>query len=493
MIDPSFLSLSPLLDRLRPLLTAEAQQVYIVGGTVRDAVMGRAIHDIDLLVATNAIPLTFRLADALGLPAYVLDGERDVGRVIVPDEDITIDVARFRGSTLEDDLRGRDFTLNALALPFNGQTTSEIIDRHHGLDDLRHGRIQIIHSRSIDDDPIRALRAARFAVQLNFDLTAATVTAARAAGPALSTLASAERIRDELSRLLNSGAPRPGIALLHDLTLLPIVLPDIATLDGLAQPTPHHEDVFRHTLSVLHYLAQIEGLVDSKPTASDWSQAVESLLAPYRVELRAHLERTTDGGVKGRLLLMWAGLLHDVGKRNTQTTDADGRIRFLGHDEVGAEMTGRILTAFCFSNEAIRRVRGTVAGHMRPLFLATEKRPPSRRTIYRYFRTLHEAGLDVGLLSLADHLATYNGIGDRESWESLLLVVNNLFQTYFDDYEQTVAPPRLLDGRAIMQLLNMPPGHEIGRLLALLEEAQAAGEVNAPDEAIAFIRRHHLP
>lgn len=493
MIDLRALSRAPLIDRLRPLLSAEAQPVYLVGGTVRDAVIGRAIHDIDLIVALDAIPLTFQLAGALGLPAYVLDGDRDVGRVIVPDGDITIDIARFRGPTLEDDLHGRDFTINALALPVNGQSIDEIIDLHSGLDDLRLGRIQIIHARSIDDDPVRALRAARFAVQLNFNLTSATTAAAQAAGPSLLARASAERLRDELSRLLTSGAPHSGLALLHELHLLPVVLPEIAALDGLAQSPPHHEDVLRHTLNVLRYLVQIEGLVDSVPVTTEWGGVVDRLISPYRAELHGHLERATDGGAKGRSLLMWAGLFHDAGKRDTQTFDADGRIRFLGHDDLGAEMTGRTLSAFSFSNEAIRRVRTIVAGHMRPLYLATEKRPPTRRTIYRYFRALHEAGLDVGLLSLADHLATYDGSGDRESWESLLVVVNSLFQTYFDDYEKTVRPPRLLDGRTLMELLEMPPGHEVGRLLGLLEEAQAAGEVNTPDEAIAYVRRSHNP
>jgi putative nucleotidyltransferase with HDIG domain len=485
------LTLSPVLDRVRPLLSGREQLVYVVGGTVRDALMGRAIHDIDLIVESGAITLTFHVADALGWPAYVLDGERDVGRIIVPGQDMTLDIARYRGPTLEDDLQGRDFTVNAMALPIDGSSIADIIDRHNGLPDLAEKQIRIIHPQSIMDDPVRALRAVRFATQFGFALTSETAEAAKAAAPLLREKASAERLRDELSRLLATDSPHSGVAMLHELGILPYVLPDLSALAELAQSPPHHEDVFRHTLSVLRYLTTILTLVDGGAIMEGWAVTLDSLLAPYREGLGRHLAEATDGGMRGRLLLMWGALFHDIGKRHTQTIDDSGRIRFLDHDKVGAELASKVVGEFSFSNEARQRVYSIVGGHMRPLFLAVEQRPPSRRTVYRYFRALHSAGLDVGLLALADHLATYNGIGNEAAWESLQAVVGSLFETYFNAYETTVAPPRLLDGRTIMALLEAPPGHEIGRLLRLLEEAQASGEVNSPEEALAFVRHHH--
>lgn len=484
-------SLAPLLERLRPHLPTEGQAVYVVGGAVRDAVMGRPVHDVDLAVATGAISLAFRLAKALGLPAYALDDERDVGRIVFKEQGITLDIARFRGPTLESDLLGRDFTINAMALPTTGQGIEDVIDLHDGLSDLQAGFVRAVHSSSIDDDPVRALRAARFAAQFGFRLTDETAAAAKSVAPRLRERTSAERMRDELSRILTCGAPYRGIALLAELDLLSVALPHVAALDGVAQSPPHHEDVLRHTLSVLRYLVQIEALLDGAHDDTDWAAAVDETLSPFRARLLAHLDSDVDGGTTGRLLLLWGGLLHDVGKRDTQTIDADGRIRFLGHDEVGATIASRILHELSFSNEAVRRVKTIVAGHMRPLYLATEDHLPSRRTIYRYFRALHEAGLEVGLLALADHLATYDGIGDEQAWSSLLAVINALYSTYFNEHEQTVAPTRLLDGHSIMALLDTPPGHEIGRLLRLLEEAQAAGEISTRDEAVAFVRHHH--
>lgn len=484
------LALPPILDRLHPLLSVETNPVYLVGGTVRDAILGRPIHDIDLVVATGAIQLTFRLADALGLPAYVLDNDRDVGRIVTPGDGLTLDIARFRGPGLEDDLFGRDFTINALALPVGRQDIEAVIDLHHGLDHLQQRRIHIIHPQSIEDDPVRALRAARFAIQLGFTLTESTVSTARNAGPLLTAMTSAERIRDELNRILSSSSPHLGIELLHNLGLLEIVLPDVAALDGLEQSSPHFEDVFRHTLRVLEYLARIIELVDGKLATPHWEDDISRLITPFQESLQAHLERATDGGTTGRLLLMWGGLLHDIGKRPAQTVEQDGRIRFLGHDDAGAELAGKLLSGYCFSNESIRRVRSIVAGHMRPLYLAKDNRPPSRRSAFRYYRNLHEAGLDICLLALADHLATYDGVGDHASWETLRVVTGTLLDVYFNKYDDTVAPARLLDGEAIMSILAIPPGHEIGRLLRLLEEAQAAGEVTTREAAITFVQSH---
>ncbi len=481
----------PFYERLRPLLVEWPAPVHVVGGAIRDALLGRAIHDLDLVAPTGAIPLTFHLADHLGWPAYALDRERDVGRLILPGEETAIDIACYRGLTLEEDIYGRDFTINALALPAASSVTDDIIDLHNGQADLRHGLVRAIHGHSIADDPVRALRSARLAAQLDFTLTEETVAAVRAAGPSIPERVSPERVRDELSKLLTCGAPDRGVLLARDLGLLPFVLPAVAALEGLAQSPPHRHDVFTHTVRLLHYLTRIERLIDGAPDTAGWNRSVEKLLAPYRAELAAHLARPVNGGSNGRLLLYWGGLLHDIGKRPTQTFDPDGRIRFIGHDAAGAALVGDLMTSLRFSNDAIRHVRQIVAGHMRPLSLASDRAMPSRRASYRYFRALREAGIDVGLLSLVDHLATYEGMGNDGSWDALLAVVSALFSTYYTAYEKVVAPPRLLDGKEIQQLLGILPGREIGRLLSLLEEAQATGQIKTRAEAAEFIRQNH--
>jgi len=485
------LALDPLLDRLLPLLTEEEQPVHIVGGAVRDALLGRPSHDIDLIVPSGALALAERVARRLRLPWFALDDSRDVARIFAGQT--TVDIARYRGDSFAADLRGRDFTINALALPAAGRAPADVIDHHGGLADLGAKVIRVIHAGSISDDPVRALRAARFAVQLNFVATADTIADARAAGPLLSTRTSPERLRDELSRMLALRAPAEAIARLDDWGLLDTVLPEIAALRGIDQSPPHHEAVLPHTLRVLRYLAQVELAVDGEAIGSVWAEAVGRLLAPYRARLVAHLDEVLDGGMSGRLLMRWAALFHDTGKALTRTVDETGRIRFLGHDEKGARVTAAVLNRLKFSGEAVRRVRDTVDGHMRPLLLAHEGRAPSARAVYRYYRALRAAGVDVGLLALADHLATYDGPGDDGSWENLLIVVATLLEHYFDKREQTVTPVRLLNGQEIMALLGLSPGPQLGHLIAQLEEAQAAGEVTSRDEAVAFLRHTYSP
>jgi poly(A) polymerase/tRNA nucleotidyltransferase (CCA-adding enzyme) len=304
---------------------------------------------------------------------------------------------------------------------------------------------------------------------------------------------SPERIRDELNRLLNTDVPERAVGMMGQLGLLAAVLPEVAALAGVEQSPPHHEAVLPHTLSVLRYLTQVERLVDERPVAAGWAESLGTALQPYRPGLKAHAATMVDGSFSGRMLLRWGALLHDAGKATTQTIDEMGRIRFLGHDEAGAQLAQARLNRLNFGNEATRRVRDVVAGHMRPLFLAADGKRPSRRAVYRFFRALRAAGLDVIILAAADHLATHDGQDEAGDWERLLVVLQTLLENYFTAFSETVAPVRLLNGQDVMGLLQLEPGRELGRLLALLEEAQAAGEVTTRDEAIDFLHRRRDP
>jgi putative nucleotidyltransferase with HDIG domain len=510
------LALSPLLERLRPLLDKQEMPVYLVGGAVRDALLGRVSHDLDFLVPEGAIKLAFKVANSLNLPAYVLDQERDTGRAVLPDEGTMLDFARFRGESLESDLYDRDVTINAIALPAAAQTTTSLIDPHRGRQDLAAGLLRPVHAASFANDPVRALRAVRLAITLGFTLTAEAEQAIVTAGPLLPGV-SPERVRDELVKLLETAAPDEAIRLMDRFGLLAAVLPEVAALKEVAQSPPHHEPVLAHTISVLRCLIQIEAALEEKGTQGNLppqdrgeepggTQEIDSLvsqeegvadgdamadvrriLAAYKEPLQNHLARPVHGGLDGRLTLRLGTLLHDVGKARTHTIEADGRIRFLGHDGVGAKMAAEALERLRFSKEAIIHVERIVAGHMRPLLL-TQAPEVSRRAVYRFFLATQSAGLDIGLLALADHLATYNGPGPAGQWARLLQVVQTLYQNFFEEYEETIQPRPFLNGLDIMELLAIPPGPEVGQLLRLLEEGQAAGEIRSKEEAIQLVK-----
>ena len=497
------LALPGLLARVRPLLAQQPTPVYLVGGAVRDALLGLPSHDLDFVVAEGAIPLAFAVGDALGAPAFAMDRERDIGRVVLADGASTLDFARFRAPDLEGDLRSRDFTLNAMALPVAAEApdVEALIDPTGGMADLRVGLVRITHEGAIADDPLRTLRALRVAARFGFVLTPETARAVEAAASDLATI-SPERVRDELLKLLatsapgRSGAAAWGMRRMADLALLPVVLPEIAALAGVEQSAPHHEAVLAHSFSVLDWLPRVEaaalGEAEDNSFGGGPLAQVGPALAPYREELQAHLARDIVGETDGRALLRLAALFHDAGKAETQKVEADGRIRFFGHDEVGARIAARRLRALRFSTQAIRHVASAVAGHMRPLFL-NQAGQVSRRAAFRFFRDTGAAGLDIGLISLADHLATHDGPGAPGEWEGLVEVVARLYHNYFDAYEEAIAPPPLVDGNQLMRALELEPGPEVGRLLRLLEEAQAAGDVTTEEEALALARWHHRP
>jgi len=484
------LRISPLMEQLQSLLAQQEPPVYLVGGAVRDAFLGQGSYDLDFAAPEGAIELAFRVGDALRAPAFVLDQERDIGRVVLPDKQSVLDFARFRGDTLEADLKGRDFTINAMALPAGSLDRAHLIDPCRGLEDLRQGVVRLTHERALADDPVRALRALRIGARLNFRLAPETAQAVQVTAPELSAV-SPERVRDELLKLLQTERPHEGVGQMDALGLLDVVLPEVAALRGVEQSAPHHEPVLAHTLTVLRWLVEVEAVVvDDQERAAPSLVEAQEALGPYAPDLREHLARDVVGGVDGRTLLRLGGLFHDVGKARTQEVDDDGRIRFFGHDKEGAGLAAHRLRRLHLSNEVVRTVQSMVAAHMRPLFL-NQAEKVTRRAVYRFFRDAGDAGVDVGLLTMADHLATHGGTGERAEWEGLLAVVARLYRHYFEEYEETVAPPPLVDGNELMDAVGLRPGPEVGRLLRLIEEAQAAGEVNTREEALALAREAH--
>lgn len=486
----------PLLKAVRDLLPAD-QPLYLVGGTLRDSLLGRMTHDLDFAVLSGALKLAQKVAAKLSGAFFPLDKENDTARIIVRREDgarDVLDFAGFRGADLEADLRGRDFTVNAIALDVH---SGETIDPLGGAQDLHEKRIRACSDTSLIDDPVRILRAIRQAAAFDFSIHLETRKLMKAAVPLLVNV-SAERQRDELFKILEGPRPDASIRALELLGALPPLLPELPALKGVEQSAPHVHDVWNHTLAVLRHLEGILAvlLAPDHPAgqgATDpLTELLELRLGRYRLQLGEHLRTALNTDRSARALLFFAALYHDVSKPHTRTVEESGRIRFLGHDEQGAAVAVKRGATLRLSNDELERLKLIIRNHMRIHFHTNRKigegKEPSRKAIYRFFRDSGAAGVDIVLLTLADFRATSDHALAQENWAACLDVCSIFLEAWFEKADEMVAPPQLLDGNSLIAELKMPPGPEIGRLLELIKEEQVMGHFSTREEALAFAR-----
>ncbi len=479
---------------VRRLARERGVRVWPVGGAVRDALLERPVHDWDFAVDRDALRLAQTVADALGGAYFPLDAERGAGRVVLTAANaarLELDFAALRGANLEADLLARDLTVNALAL----DETGTLIDPTGGKADLEAKRVRATSERAFQNDPMRLLRAVRMEAELNFEIEPQTAAWIRRDAPLLA-LSSAERIRDEFMRVLAVQGAATHLQRLDDFGLLSRVVPELESLKGVTQSPPHHFDVWRHTLLTVDTVEEVVAAVTRRevrpralagvPTTA-WGDLAR-VLGQFADDVIAHLAIEVSSGRDRALLLRLAALLHDVGKPETRSQDEDGRIHFYNHEPVGARLADARLQKLRFSRDEVKRMHVMVREHLRPAHLARTEQV-TRRAVYRYFRATGDAGVEVVLLSLADHLATWGPDLQEHHWARQLAAAETLLTHYFERREETVSPPPLVTGHDLMAELGLDPGAEIGRLLEALREAQAAGEVKTQDEALALARQ----
>lgn len=471
----------PLLQQVTYLLQTRRIEAYLVGGAVRDLLLGRThLVDLDFTVPVDGLNTARYVADQLQADFYPLDPVRGTGRVVSRgDPRYYLDFATFRGSTLYADLKDRDFTINAMA--FKLDAPDVLIDPFNGQADLTRQMIRVVTPTSLHNDPLRVLRAVRQASAFGFTIEPHTETCIRQASPAL-TQVSPERQREELVRLLDTAQPAHALQTAQRLDILPHILPDIQALVGVTQGPPHYLPVFEHTLAALN--AWDSGISQAVP---------ESLREP----VQAYLSQTLAGDLTREQLVRWALLWHDTGKphlHRTQgqvltRTETGGKIQFLGHERISQQRAQAALAHFRFSKQALDFVTTVVGQHMRPLHLA-QAGTVTRRAIYRFFQATHgeHAGVAVALHALADHQATYPPGHGEAAGQALAAVVAQLLRAYFEQRDSVVEPPPLLTGHDLMDTLHLKQGKVIGVLLGRLKEAQATGAVTNRAEALAFIQ-----
>jgi putative nucleotidyltransferase with HDIG domain len=387
-------------------------------------------------------------------------------------------------------LFGRDFTINAIALDL--QDLSQLIDPTGGAKDLIAKQIHPCTPESFSNDAVRVLRAVRLATALEARLPAETFSLMRAAVPLLPEV-SPERVRDELFKILNLRQVPSALRILETVGALPLVLPELVPLKGLAQSPPHIYDAWEHTLDLLNRLQSLFDVLalsyDAEGVSSLMLGLVVLRLGRYRSQLVDHFALQLNPERSLRALLNLAALYHDVGKPLTRSVDPDGRIRFFEHERVGAELVAQRGVALRLSNQEIERLQNIVTNHMRPSLLAQTGTAPSRKAVYHFYQATGPAGVEVCLLSLADKLATYGTTLTQEKWIGLLDVVRALLENWWERPQEAVLPPPLVNGHDLMSTLAIAPGPRVGQILEAIREAQATGQVTTREEALEYARK----
>lgn len=482
----------PLIRALKDFIEPE-ESLHLVGGAIRNAILGLAIFDLDF-TCFHGIKTGKRVADHFGFGFFILDREHDTCRVIetLPTGvHAHYDFAGFRGRDIFEDLRGRDLTINAIGYDI---CKDEIVDPLGGILAVREKRLEACSANAMKDDPIRILRTIRFANTLEFRIGSELLSQVQANAAYLGEV-SRERVRDEVMKILSGRKPHIALQLMERVGILGEVFPELIALKDQSQSIPPVHNVWEHTLSVVRHLSDIIHLTaepyDESAANSDIQSGLLVLkLGKFRGELIKYFSKRIVDERDLTALLILAALFHDVEKPYTAVESEDGRLRFLGHDALGAVRIHDRMTEFKFSGKEIDRISAVIRYHMRFHALVSRRdagKEINDRSIYRFFGKTEQVGLELILLGLADMRGTYEHTLSSERWRSALDVAETLIDTYVNRYYEVVEPKMLLSGNDLIEILGMEPGPEIGKVLDFLREEQAAKGLNDRNIALKLV------
>jgi poly(A) polymerase len=465
------LSGAPVVELVRGALAGGGVDAWIVGGAVRDAALAGEVTDLDIAVAGNPEAAARAIAKRGGGHAFELSAEFATWRVVDRDKNWQVDATALRGATVEADLAERDFTVGAVAVPLAG---GEPIDPYGGLADLERRLLRVVGESSFAADPLRLLRAARLAAELELEVDPGTVELARSEASRAGDPAG-ERQLVELRQLIGGPDPLRGLALLDELGITPVVLPELAGLRNVEQGPNHHLDVHGHTLAVLEQTLAVE---------ADLGRFAGERAA----DTRALLDEPLADGMSRGTALRFGAVLHDIGKPATRG-ERGGYVTFIGHDSVGAEMVGAACGRLRAGRILTSHLQALTLHHLRLGFLVHEMPLPARR-VHEYLRATEPVAADVTLLTVADRLSARGSgpFATEEAIEAHLGLARQMLAAALD-WRRDGPPPPLLPGDELAAALGIAEGAELGELIADLEAAQYAGEVLTRDEAVAWARK----
>lgn len=458
--NPAFPSLyHQIVEVLKP------SAAFLVGGAVRDLLLGKPVHDLDFALLKDTILYAKKVADQLNGDFYLLDKERQAARVLLEDEQQTrlvIDFTTFQGESIEEDLLTRDFTITSMAMDINKE--HQIIDPCQGVRDLKDGLIRSTSDRALREDPLRGMRAVRMAAQLGFLILPDTRDQIRKSGSDLLEV-SPERIRDELFRILEGPNQAAALMSLQILGIYPVVFSGELTL--------HQQGVIRVLESFWSLLKEEH----NPDTASNWAVGLfVHRLGRYRKETQIYLKHEA---VPGRSVyqLSFLSLLLQLSRKGDQELDLS-----LAH-------FSSIMGLLHLSNQETDRLEKGMQAVQAYQCLANDQLSLPPIEVYRYFREFGEAGVEGVFLALALFLVGEEKTSLQSSWPDQLGTARYLLEGWWEKREQWVDPPGLLNGNDLQENLDIDPGPEIGILLEQLREAQVRDGIQTRDEALDYLKK----
>ena len=471
-----------ILQSVHQFLHDEDVEAYLVGGAVRDGLLGKATRDIDLAVRADAHLVGRGLADRLGGHFVSLDETFDTARVVVNAEGrgYSVDLVSF-DSSIYADLARRDFTVDAMAVTLSDALSGhwKLMDPHEGRADAQNRTIRAVGGDVFRADPARMMRAVRLAASLKYSLDSDTAAYIRRDARLVLSV-SPERVREELLKTLAEEGARDSVRLLDELGLLSQVIPELDDARSVAQPKEHHWNVFDHMVETVGYVEQILGQGQA-------DEMVMGLLPRFEGMEEHFASEVTDRHTR-RTLLKLTGLLHDIAKPATRTVEPSGRVRFFGHADEGARMVGVILRRLRFGRRGVRLATTIIRHHLRPRQMAQVGALPSRRAVDRYFRDLGDAALDTLYLNMSDFLAARGPELTEGQMAEQSRVIDHVLDVGLRLERKSQPVQQLIDGKDIMAEFGLGAGPLVGRLLSAVAEAEATGMVNTREEALDLAR-----
>jgi tRNA nucleotidyltransferase/poly(A) polymerase len=464
------------LSFLVDLAARWGEPLYLVGGFLRDVLLERSSDEVDL-VTRRASELAAACSGERGARLVQIDRRFGALRLIPAGGERvgpirSLDLSPLHGPSILEDLRYRDFTVNAMAvdlLAWRSNRRIEFIDPLGGLADLRSGQLRACTSLSFADDPLRVLRAYRLLASYPFTLEPRTGALMKERGGGLGDVA-VERVRDELALILETPRAARIFRMLDEDGMVQFLLPECEPMRGLEQNGYHHLDVWAHCLLTLKALEDL--MARPELLVPDSVREVKAILGE-----RLAGDRTRSGVVK------LAALLHDVAKPICRMIGEMGAVHFYGHEVAGARLTASICSRLRFSNQEIHEVAELVRQHMRVGHLLRLD-PPSSRSLSRFFRLGPTVFWPLILLAAADYEAARGPLSSERDLNLLSRHVGHWLAFYHRELRPREAAPALISGHDLMEELHLSPGPLVGRLLRAVKDLQWEGRLSSPEEAL---------